>query len=394
MIAIVLWVMVAALFAWAAAQLSAVVQGCTALGRAKQLAASQDLDGVLLKSAVLPGISVICVAGGATAEWRAHVRRLLDLHFGKHEVVLVVDGVAGWIEELHLEAQERTLRKDLPGVRIRGCYVSRDPIRLLVVDIDGRPSAEAWNTGFNMAQYPVVGLLDAEADFIPEVMLRLIRPILEDERMMAVCGLAPGPVVPGLAGRLGALRTEREWLLECAAFGEGGKLELPPGACTLIRREAILAAGGFRLNTRELCLDLPAESRTMFVPVAVSWRRAAANWMEVRRQLLRTHSGQENALHAMVETAAYVLALVGIVKGSIPLGLAGLVLLSTAAAGAVISMTAVVMRELAEPSRLEPGEVTALFVTAIPENMGHRQLCNLWIGLAYIKGLFTSRTVH
>jgi hypothetical protein len=49
---------------------------------------------------------------------------------------------------------------------------------------------------------------------------------------------------------------------------------------------------------------------------------------------------------------------------------------------------------MAEPSNLEPEEVVTLFLAAIPENVGYRQLCNLWICWAYIKGLFSSRPVH
>ena len=39
-----------------------------------------------------------------------------------------------WMQEFHLYPQERVVPEGLPAAAIRGCYVSRDPIRLLVVD--------------------------------------------------------------------------------------------------------------------------------------------------------------------------------------------------------------------------------------------------------------------
>ena len=49
-------------------------------------------------------------------------------------------------------------------------------------------------------------------------------------------------------------------------------------------------------------------------------------------------------------------------------------------------MAAVVLRELAEPSGMAPGRLAALFLCAIPENLGYRQIRNVWL----IAGFFGS----
>jgi len=64
-----------------------------------------------------------------------------------------------------------------------------------------------------------------------------------------------------------------------------------------------------------------------------------------------------------------------------------LVLVTSAGAGIVTSMAAVVLRELAEPSGTPPAAIAALFLCAIPENLGYRQIRNLWM----IAGFFGSR---
>src|SRR5437016_1239697 len=82
----------------------------------------------------------------------------------------------------------------IAAAAFQACDVSLDPIRLLVVEKEAGGMADALNAGVNAAQYPVIGIVDREAEFIPELLLRLIRPMLGDwERTVAVCGVAPAP---------------------------------------------------------------------------------------------------------------------------------------------------------------------------------------------------------
>jgi cellulose synthase/poly-beta-1,6-N-acetylglucosamine synthase-like glycosyltransferase len=197
-LSLTLAVLVVALAAFTAASFDALLKGCFEVRRILR-ATSYDFDSVLLKSPIVPGVSVIFVAPDASPESRALVRRLLDLHFGRHELVLVLNAppqpaLDRWVDEFHLVRQERVAPQDLPTAAIRGYYVSRDPIPLLVVDQQPGGVADAFNAGVNAAQYSVIGLVDGEAEFMPEVLLRLIRPMLGDwERTVAVCGVAPPP---------------------------------------------------------------------------------------------------------------------------------------------------------------------------------------------------------
>ena len=404
-------ILVIALAIFAAAAFGALLKGCFELRRSLR-AASQSFDSVLLKSPIVPGVSVILAPPDASRESRALVRRLLDLHFGRHELVLVLDGPSEpeldrWVLEFHLYPQERVVPEGLPTATIRGCYLSRDPIRLLVVDKQPGGVACALNAGVNAAQYPVIGLVDPEADFIPELLLRLIRPMLGDwDHTVAVCGVAPPPPAPGLAGCIGAIESLRLWLARCAAFSEWNRLLPVPGACMLVKREAIRSVGGFRAGPLELFLDLHASARAMaspervaFLASTVSSRPAAGKWDDLRRQVLRDQQqlaaalrrtgaggGREffsllclRALRPLLETAAYILAAAGWIIGLVPVALAGVVLVISIGAGTVISMAAVVLRELAEPSGMAPARLAALFLAAIPENLGYRQIRNLWM---------------
>jgi hypothetical protein len=311
------------------------------------------------------------------------------------------------MQEFHLYPQERVMPKDLPSAAIRGCYLSRDPIRLLVVDKQPGGAADALNAGVNAAQYPVIGLVDSEADFIPELLLRLIRPMLGDwENTVAVCGVAPPPPAPGLAGCIGAIESLRLWLARCAAFNAWNRLLPVPGACMLVKCEAVRSVGGFRAGPLELFLDLHAAAhataspeRVAFLASPVSCRLAGGTWGDLRRQVLRDQrqlarglrrsgagGGREffglfciRALRPVLETAAYILAAAGWITGLVTPALAGLVLVISIGTGTVISMAAVVLREVAEPSGIAPARLVALFLAAIPENLGYRQIRSLWM---------------
>jgi cellulose synthase/poly-beta-1,6-N-acetylglucosamine synthase-like glycosyltransferase len=407
--------LVIALACFVAAGFDALLKGYFELRRSLR-ATSRDFDSVLLKSPIVPSISVVFAAPDASASSLAAVRRLLDLHYGRHEVVVVLEGPSQWERdrwtvEFHLYKKERVLAKDLPMSAIRGCYESSDPIRLLVVDKDPGGMADALNAGVNASQYPVIGLADREAEFIPELLLRLIRPMLGDwDRTVAVCGVAPAKTAPGLAGAFGAIESLRLWLVRCAAFSAWNRLLPVPGSCTLVKREAVCAVGGFRGGATELFMDLHTANRARqpqwrfaFVASPVSCRPAAATWSDLRRQVRRDQHqlsaalgrfgpGMGNpffglffsrGLRPLLETIAYILAIAGWIMGFVPRDLAALVLVTGAGAGIVISMAAVVLRELADSSAMAPASLAALFLTAIPENLGYRQIRNLWLVTGY-----------
>ena len=244
--------------------------------------------------------------------------------------------------------------EDLPTAAIRGCYLSSDPIRLLVVDKQPGGVADALNAGVNAAQYPVIGLVDGEAEFIPEFLLRLIRPMLGDwDRTVAVCGVAPPPPAPGLAGRIGAIESLRLWLARCAAFSAWNKLLPVPGACMLVKRDAVrfplAGSAPDRWNSFWTCTPPPAPipragaspswpRRSVSAPPRARGTTCAARCGDQQQlaaalRQLGPGAGREffglfciRGLRPLLETAAYVLAAAGWITGLVHPALAALVL--------------------------------------------------------------------
>ena len=403
------------LFLMGAGAFRVLVQGCFALRR-RARAGFPDYSDALLKSALAPAVTTIAVPPDASPESRQFARRLLDLHFGRNEVVIVLDGpseveMETWRNEFKLYQSARPVERKLPTAPVRGVYESRDPIRVVVVDKESGGTADAWNAGVNVATSPVIGLLDPESEFSPTVLLRMIQPMLEAfEETVAVCGGESIPAAADLTSRWGALESLRAWMTRGAAFASRNLVLPIPGCAVLARRDAIIASGGFTGGALELIVRLHGFAlasqkpyRIAFLPAPVSHGRTPRGIRELRHMVRRDQrelalafrnrkslAGPfgwrivrdlylDRSVRPKLETAAYVLAAAGLVMGWVDWKLAGFVLISTAAMGMVQSLGAVVLREVAQPARSDPAQTTYLFLAAIPENLGYRQLRNLWL---------------
>jgi hypothetical protein len=383
-----------------------LMKGCLMLRRQAR-GHNRDDRAILLKSPLVPAVSAVAVARDFSPETRRFVRRLLTLHFGEHEVVLVLAGLneaerKGWSEELRLEPSDRDL---LPGVQ--AIYRSREPLKIVVAEIDNADRPGALNAAVNLASGPVIALLDPASDFTPDCLLGLIHPMLHDpDGTTAVVGIGPAPEGVGVE----AVELLRNWLGRCAAFAAWEMLVPISGAAVLLRRDTILTAGGFHDGPLELFLRLHGAARLKgkkfrvgFVP-SEAWLPPAA--AAVARQRIMREQGEiaramahrrriPNGLGALgwglpaliasrlfcpvAETAAFLLAAVGLAMRWSPMNLLWLTLLATLGTGMLVSMEAVVLRELASFRGSDPSQLSRLFFAAIPENLGYRQLRNLWL---------------
>ena len=420
-----------ALLALGAVSFAILIQGSFVLRR---LARDNPRDdaAAILKSSLTPqtGVLFTTATGGLGA--RAFTRRLLGLHFGHHEVVVALNGVAEteldvWRTDFRLAPSQRQIAGVLPTGTVRGVFESRDLFRLVIVDLERSEAQLAWNAAANASQGAIVAFFGEGCDFEPDALLRLIPPMLEDPKTVAVCGVAPG--VPGgsLFQQFAALDYLRSWLSRAAAFSGWNLLTPPPASAILISRDALIRAGGFRTSLTELFLRLHIAGRSSppgyrvsfapkaglritgrssrpqyriaFVPNAGCRQRAPKSPGEFRRTVAFTQReaarcaltrsafpvwlrGGLVAIHFVwpaLELLSYALLIAGIVNHWVDWQLATLVLLSTVGLGALLSMSAVALRELAEYHGSDPGRLARLFFSAIPENLGFRQMRCLWL---------------
>jgi hypothetical protein len=232
----------------------------------------------------------------------------------------------------------------------------------------------------------------------------------EGQETMVFSGPAPAAPGPGFAGAIGALESLRVWLGRAAAFAAWKRPAPVPGGALMMGRDAAIAAGGFRGGALALLPRLRQRGdaaghpiRVVFTAETVSHARPARSLAELRRGALREQrelvralrEGQANPLPELLymrvarpalETGAYALAAAGLPLGSIDAPLAGVILLATAGMGIGCSMAAAVLWALSGDEGLGPGRLATLFFAAIPENLGYRQLRNLWLIEGFLRG--------
>ena len=404
-----------------ALQFGMLLKGCFFLRRQGRRGAVHT-GNLLLRNPQVPEISVVMVAAAPTAEVRALVQRLLGLYYRKHEVVLVLQMPE---REFQAFCQEFGL---VAGV---GRWRMREVANLSILRAEPGGASAAYNAGVEAAAGPVVAFFDPAAEFVPETLLRLIPPMLQDPATVTgSCAVSPGLAAGNLAERFGALASLRLWLGRCAAFAGWNMLIPVPGCCLLLRRDAILQVGGFPAPRRgkadgwpvlDLVLHLHGKARKggapfrlAMVPDPVSQLPAPASLEDLRRAMGRDQAEIRNALshHSsiargiraigwgmpglvwqrlllpLLEIALLAVTALGILVGAVPLAAGVLVLLCTVATAILVSMSAVVLRELAELTGSNPVQLSRLFFAAIPENLGYRQ----WRSLILVGTFFKSKT--
>lgn len=417
MIALAIQATALLLFLAIAFQFGLLVKGCIVLRRQARSSAS-GTSGLLLKSPLVPMVSVVAIVAERPEEFPEFVRRLLNLHFPKHEVLLV----------LTTEAQiEQYSREFHLACFAAGKWRSPEHPNLLAVKPESPGVAGAYNAAISAASGELIGLFDPAAEFAPDILLGMIPMMLQDpERITGVAAVSPQLASSTITQQLGAIASLRSWLGRCAAFAGWNMLVPVPGCCLLVRRDAIQNAGGFprvqglpgSASLFELILHLHGRARAKGIPFRLALAADAAaqlrppdsfaqlRSMETRdqaalRSALRHSSGISRGLFAigwglpgliwdrllrpLLETVLYVATLVAILMGVVPAQLGVLVLLCTVGTGILVSMSAVVLRELAELKGSDPEKLVRLFFAAIPENVGYRQLRNLWLVRGFLK---------
>jgi cellulose synthase/poly-beta-1,6-N-acetylglucosamine synthase-like glycosyltransferase len=406
-------------------------KGSRELRRLRRDAAHPNLD-VLLKSPLVPSVSVIAVVPQGDPAQIVFVRRLLGLTFGNREVVVVLNGASAraietWCEEFHLFRSFRLAGEPLATGPVHGVYESRDPIQLVVIEKEAGTTADARNAGVNATSAPFIAVFDSEGEFDAEALLRLIVPVLQaPDETLAVCGASPSASAETLAGRLGEIESLRGWLGRSLAWAPANAVLPAPGQAVVIGRQALIQAGGWMAGPLEMFVQIHAGAlrgksryRIVFLPDPLCRPRRVETMDELRRSVFRSQQWLSGALsrlgsirdgwaaagagrilgllwarflRPLCETAVYLLAIAGLAMGWVDVWLVLLVLLVTIGGGILTSLTAIVLRALTDYQAEASPDLGGLFVAAIAENFGYRQLRNLWLIAGFVQGRFLPRS--
>jgi len=204
------------------------------------------------------------------------IEGILASHYENLEVILVNDG-----------SQDDTL-----GVAQRRFKNNR---RVRIIDIPNGGKANALNTAIGHATGEVVVALDADTQFEPDAISRLVR-WFSDAEVGAVAGNAKVGNRVNMVTRWQALEYISAQNLERRALAALNTLTVVPGAIGAWRRSALEDLGGFAGDTLAEDQDLTiamqkAGYRIVFDSSAVAWTEAPATFGGLQRQRFRWSYG-------------------------------------------------------------------------------------------------------
>jgi len=396
----------------------------------------RELDAVI-RSPATPGISLIVPAYNEEATIVESVRALLLLNYPSFEIVVVNDGANDRTMDVLSAAYGM-----LPAPASYPQLITTQPVRsfhrslahpeLVVIDKANGGKPDAINAGINAARYALVCVIDADSILEEHALTRVVLPFIEDPDTVAAGGMVRvvngSTVEAGKVTRLGlpksALATFqvveylRAFLAGRTALSAGNMLLIISGAFGLFRREAVIAVGGFRVDTvgedmeivtrlHRVYREQARRYRIVFQPDPVCWTEAPETLKILGRQRNRWQRGTLQVLgyhrrmmanprygaigliampyYVLFEAAGPIIEFLGFAVtalafafGLLNVRFAELLFLSAVAYGAMISMAAVLLQEIALESYPRVRDLLVLFAVGIVENFGYRQLTTWW----------------
>jgi cellulose synthase/poly-beta-1,6-N-acetylglucosamine synthase-like glycosyltransferase len=398
----------------------------------------------VFRSPLTPGVSVLVPAFNEQAVIVESVRSLLALRYPSHEVVVVNDGsddetLSVLREAFELAPVRKVLRDAIPTKAIRGTYVSRDHPNLLVVDKENGGRSDALNAGVNAARHPYVCVIDADSLLEQDALLKAAKPILDDPDLLAAtggtiriangCTIDHGRVVDvrlpkSRFATVQVLEYFRAFLVARVGWSRLNALGIISGAFGLFHRSLLETVGGYWTETVgedfELTLRLHRYLRERgepykiaFISDPVSWTEVPTEFSTLGRQRRRWQRGLWEALrrHArligrprygvlglvampyfvLFEFLSPIFALLGLVVTVLWWLVGGLstvyflaFLAVSIGLGLLLTTAALALEEFSYQRYRKRREVARLLAYAVLENIGFRQLHDIWRALGYV----------
>ena len=408
--------------------LRAIGRDATALALARLPQYSSGLE---------PAISLLVPAYNEAQSIAMSVRSLLQLEYPEFEVIVVNDGskddtLQVLVREFRLVRFPQAYRVAVPVNDVYGIYRSAQHHNLLVIDKANGGKADALNAGLNAARHSLFCAVDADSILQRDSLQRIVRPFLEDPRVIAAGGtvrVANGcRVSRGFLQRVGMpssllARIQIVEYLRAFLFGRLGwsplnAMLIISGAFGLFRRDAVVAVGGYRPDTigedMELVVRLHEHHRLhqrsyriVYVADPICWTEVPQSLRVLRQQRVRWQRGLMESLWAhkrlllhpkagavgwlayptmllieglgpAIEVLGYVLMTAAVLLDVISWQSFAAFMMLALGLGLMLSATALLLEEMSFHLYPSWRHLAALVGAMLLENFGYRQLTAWW----------------
>jgi cellulose synthase/poly-beta-1,6-N-acetylglucosamine synthase-like glycosyltransferase len=384
-----------------------------------------------------PPITLIAPAFNEESTAVESVRSLLSLNYPEYEVIVVNDGskdatVERLIEAFDLRPFPKMSTFDVDTAEVRKTYRSRRHPHLWLVDKENGGKADALNAGLCFCRTPLFCAMDADTLLERDALTRVVRPFLEDSRTVAAGGIiriANGCTIEGgavtdvrlprnLVARFQVLEYLRAFLVGRMGWDAVQGNLIISGAFGIFRRSTVIAAGGFSTDTvgedmelvvrlHRYCRERDIPYRISFVPDPVAWTEAPESVRILGRQRDRWQRGLSETLTThrsmllrprygrigmvamphfyflemwgpLLEVMGYVVFILTLLAGWTSATYVSAFLMVTVVLGIALSVSALALEEMAFRRYPRLSDLLRLFLLAVLENFGYRQLTAFW----------------
>ncbi len=394
---------------------------------------------IIIQSEFSTPISVLAPAYNEQATIVENVRSLLKLNYSTMEVIIINDGskdetLATLIAEFGLKKTRQVYVRRIATKPVRGIYTSDRPElkNLVVVDKENGGKADALNVGINVSRYPLFCAIDADSILEDDALLKVAKPFLEDDRVIAVGGIvriANGcEIERGRVKKVGLSKKSiptfqvveylRAFLSGRMGWSAMNGLLIISGAFGLFRKDIVLSCGGYKHDTVGEDMELVARMhrymyenglpyRVVFVPDPVCWTEAPESIRVLSRQRNRWHRGLLDTLlihrtmvfnpkfgviglfsipyYLLFELLGPVIEMLGYVSiifsyffGIVNVEILAIFFVVAIIYGMLFSVGAVLLEEISFHRYPRARDLFKLITYAVIENFGYRQMTVFW----------------
>lgn len=297
----------------------------------------------VFQSPFLPSITLLVPAYNEEVTIVESLNSLLRLEYPRYEIVITNDGSKDNTVEVLKKAfdfrqSEIDYFAQLPTQTVRGLYEARVPAgskaqRLVLIDKQNGGKSDALNAAINAAKGDYVCSMDADSLLVPDALIQLVIPILEDVNTTMAVG---GQVVPSNGcevkeGKLLRTGIPKTWIARfqlveyIRSFTQGrtalsriNSVLILSGVCALFQRELLLRVGGFLtthmtnrigieyvgasqetvcedmeivVRLHRYVLDTGQKGRVVFLPSPIAWTEVPEEYTSLGKQRGRWYRG-------------------------------------------------------------------------------------------------------
>ena len=396
-----------------------------------------------------PPVTIIVPAYNEAATIASSVSALMQLEYPEYEIIVINDGSTDntldvLIDKFSLHPFPEVYHIKIETKPVTTIYRSTKFSNIRVIDKTNGGKADSINTGINASYYPLYCCVDADSVLERNSLKKVVRPFVEDPetvasggvvRILNGCSVKDGFISKvGLSKNILALFQVVEYL-RAFMFGRLGwtplnALLIISGAFGVFKKETVIAVGGYKTNCIGEDMELVVRlHRTLieqgrpykihFVPDPVCWTEAPENLSVLKNQRVRWQIGLAESLMAnksllfnrkggavswlafpffllfecfgpILEVFGFLIIAYSFYSGLIPNEFFLIFMMLAVGLGMLISVISLSLEEVSFRSSNNAAELFLLFIIAIVENLGYRQLNALWRVTGIIKWLTKS----